>query len=138
MGRFDIMGRHAPEPGVVLPKNISPTAAIGISRHNSIARASKRRLEPLPFRAQGTATLKTPCSGQLLRGSRASKMHLVLEEVQMPPALDAGVMSRAKLAALWAAKAPALLGWGPEAAGVVRLQIGIRSLSIPLRVARPP
>jgi hypothetical protein len=27
----------------------------------------------------------------------------------MPPALDAGVMSRAKLAALWAAKAPALL-----------------------------
>ena len=36
MGRFNVMGRHAPEPGVVLPR-VSATAVIAISRHKSIA-----------------------------------------------------------------------------------------------------
>jgi hypothetical protein len=34
---------------------------------------------------------------------------LILEEVQMPPSLDAGVMGRTKLAALWTSKALTLL-----------------------------
>jgi hypothetical protein len=40
-----------------------------------MTRALKRSVKPLPSRAQGTVTLKTPCFGQCLRGTRASKRH---------------------------------------------------------------
>jgi hypothetical protein len=62
---------------------------------------------------------------------------LILEEVQMSPALDAGVTGRAKFAALRKAKALALLKIPASiAVGAVRLQIGIPLLSSPLRVAK--
>jgi hypothetical protein len=78
----------------VAPKTFCATAAIGMSRHNSMVRASKKR-KPLPSLAQGAATFKTPCPGIAARHPRFQES-LVLEEVQMPPAFRAGVNESGK------------------------------------------
>ncbi len=73
----------------------SATAAIGMSRHNSMVRASKKSVKPRPSLAQGAATFKTPCPGIAARHPRFQES-LVLEEVQMPPAFRAGVNESGK------------------------------------------
>ncbi len=108
VGRLDIMSRHAPEPGVVLPKSSGhrrhrhfPTQqhGQGLKQQGKAAtfpRPGHRHAQDAVFRA---IAARHPCFQEAL----------ILEEVQVPPSLDAGVMGRTKLAALRAAKALALL-----------------------------
>jgi hypothetical protein len=79
----------------------------GISRHNSMTRASKSSVEPLPSRSPRHRHALDVMFRAAARQGRFQQS-LILEEVQVPPSLAAGVMRRAKLAALRAAKALAL------------------------------
>ena len=138
VGRFDIMGRHAPEPGVVLPKSI------GHRRHRHLPaqehrQGLKKKGKTAAFPRPGHRHAQDPVFRAIAARHPRFQEALVLEEVQMPPAFRAGVMRRAKLAALWTSKALALLK--------IQLQkqpawFAFKStfalLSIPLRVARPP
>jgi hypothetical protein len=108
VGGFNIMGRHAPEPGIVLPKSICHR------RHRHLAaqqhsQGLKKQRKAAAFPRPGHRYAQNSVFRAIAARHPSFQEALILEEVQMPPALDAGVMSRAKLAALWAAKAPALL-----------------------------
>ncbi len=108
VGRFDIMGRHAPEPGVVLPQSI------GHRRHRhlpaqehrqGLKKKGKTAAFPRPRHRHAQDSVFRAIAARHPRFQEA----LILEEVQMPPAFRAGVMRRAKLAALRTSKALALL-----------------------------
>src|SRR5215210_7232434 len=73
----------------------SPTAATGISETSAITSASNSSVKPEPGRAHATATRRTPCSGQRTRGTRATRVGLVLEEVEVAPASLGGVVDLA-------------------------------------------
>ena len=108
VGRFHIMGRHAPEPGVVLPKSI------GHRRHRHLPaqqhrQGLKKKAKPAAFPRPGHRHAQHSVFRTIAARHPSFQEALVLEEVQVPPAFRAGVMRRAKLAALWAAKASALL-----------------------------
>src|SRR5215210_657099 len=73
----------------------SPTAATGISETSAITSASNSSVKPEPGRAHATATRRTPCSGQRTRGTCATRVGLVLEEVEVAPASLGGVVDLA-------------------------------------------
>ena len=74
-----------------------------------LSQGLRKKVKPLPSRAQGTATLKTPSSGQLLRDTRASKRHSYWKKFRCLQPFVLVSMSQAKLTGFWAAKTSALL-----------------------------
>jgi len=52
---------------------IRASTDIGISGAKAITYASKSIVKPLPGRAHGASTFKTPCSSQFTRGMRATR-----------------------------------------------------------------
>jgi hypothetical protein len=108
VGRFDIMGCHAPEPGVVFPESV------GHRRHRHLPAQQHSQ----GLKEQGkTAAFSRPrhrhAQHSVFRAIAARHPRfqetLILEAVQVPPAFNAGVMGWAKLAALRTSKALALL-----------------------------
>ena len=104
MGRFDIMGRHAPEPGVVFLQSV------GDRRHRHLPaqehdkgfkKQRKAAAFPGPRHRHALDAMLRAIAARHARFQQA----LILEEVQVLPPLGAGVMRQAKLAALRAAKA---------------------------------
>jgi hypothetical protein len=138
VGRFNIMGRHAPKPGIVLAQSVGN----GRHRHLSAQQQSqglKKKRETAALPRPGYRYVQHSVFRAIAARHPRFQEALVLEEVQMPPTFGAGVMDRAKLAALRTSKALALLEIQlQEQSAPVRLQIDIPLLSIPLRVARPP
>ena len=104
LGRFDIMGRHAPEPGVVFLQSV------GDRRHRHLPtqehdkgfkKQRKAAAFPGPRHRHALDAMFRAIAARHARFQHA----LILEEVQVLPPLGAGVMRQAKLAALRAAKA---------------------------------
>jgi hypothetical protein len=110
------MGRHTPEPSVVLPESVSHRrhrhlmtfghlrAACGSlsplrsgSRHKSIARGLKKKGETAAVPGPGVPPRSRLVFRAIVARHPRFQEALVLEEVQMPPSLDAGVMRRTKL-----------------------------------------
>ena len=108
VGRFNIMCRHAPEPGVVLPKSICHR------RHRHLAtqqhsQGLKKKGKTAAFPRPGHRHVQHSVFRTIAARHPRFQEALILEEVQMPPPFRAGVMRRAKLAALRTSKASALL-----------------------------
>src|SRR5262245_45377281 len=108
VGCFDIMDRHPPEPGIMLPESD------GHCRHRHLAapqqsQGLKKQRKPATFPRPGYRHAQDPVLRTIAARHPRFQDTLILEEVQMPPAFSAGVMGRTKLAALRTAKALALL-----------------------------
>ena len=138
VSRFDIMGRHAPEPSVMFAESVGERCHrhLAAQQHDeSLEKKRKTAAFPRPGHRHAQDSVLRAIAARHPRFQDA----LVLEEVQVPPAFRAGVMRRAKLAALRTSKAFALLKIQlQEAAAAVRLQIDIPLPSILPPVAAPP
>src|SRR5258707_695759 len=104
MGRFGIMGRHAPERGVVFLQSVGDRRHwhLPAQEHDKgFKKQRKAAAFPGPRHRQALDAMLRAITARHARFQQA----LILEEVQALPPLGAGVMRRAKLAALRAAKA---------------------------------
>ena len=107
VGRFDIMGRPPARVGCRAPQEHQPRR----HRHFPAQEQSqglKKKGKTATFPRPRHRHAQTGVRGNCCPAPPLSKRHS-LEEVQMSPALDAGVTGRAKFAALRKAKALALL-----------------------------
>ena len=138
VGRFDIMGRHTPEPGVVLPKSVGHRGHrhFPAQQHDQgFKKQGKTAAFPRPRHRHAQDSVFRAIAARHPRFQEA----LILEEVQMPPPFGAGVMGRAKLAALRTSKAFALLKIQLQKQPArFAFKSAFASLSIPPRAARPP
>jgi hypothetical protein len=122
-------------PTGCLRQSISASLRFPVQEHSQ---GLKKKVKPLPSRTQGTATLKTPSSGQLLRDTRASKRHSYWKKFRCLHRLMLESCVGQGLPHSGHPKRLPLQNPASKAAGVVRLHIDIELLSVPLRVARPP
>jgi hypothetical protein len=108
VSRFDIMSRNAPEPGIVLLESVGHRCHrhLAAQQHD---KGFKKQRKTAAFPGPGHRHAEHAVFRAIAARHPRFQDALILEEVQVPPPFSAGVMGRAKLAALRTSKAFALL-----------------------------